>query len=370
MHHENNVQAPAEAGETMHHAASDAAATAPFLAFTGTGKSLFFLYIINGLLTVLTLGIYSFWGTTKIRRYFWSHTKVQGEPLEYTGTGGQLFVGFLIGIVLLGLLALIALVTDMLFGPPAGTLTGILIALLFAPYAIFRSMRFRLAHTRLHGIPFGLEGSPVRFAGRTLLRSFIALVTLGLMIPWAYAKVTADILGNIRYGDKMFTFTGKPMALVKAAILPMLLVIVPMAAYVGFLVMLASGSLAGYSSSELRTLILIIASALGLLTFISSLLWQCRFIRWAATGMHFGEAGLTCSITPLRLFVALLKFMLITLFTLGIGLPWAIVGLQRFFMQLYEPTGDIVFADVHRGPEQHEATGDGIAQAFDFDMGF
>ena len=57
--------------------------------YIGLGFKVFFLKII-------TLGIYHFWGKTEVRKRLWNHVRVNSEPLEYTGTGMELFLGFLI----------------------------------------------------------------------------------------------------------------------------------------------------------------------------------------------------------------------------------------------------------------------------------
>ena len=54
------------------------------------------LSIVNFILRILTLGIYHFWGKTEVRRRIWSAVRLNGEPLEYTGTGKELFIGFLV----------------------------------------------------------------------------------------------------------------------------------------------------------------------------------------------------------------------------------------------------------------------------------
>ena len=39
--------------------------------------------------TVLTLGFYRFWMVTRLRRHYWNAIRIQGDPLEYTGTGRE-----------------------------------------------------------------------------------------------------------------------------------------------------------------------------------------------------------------------------------------------------------------------------------------
>ena len=52
--------------------------------------------LLNALLFVVTLTIYRFWAKTNVRRHIWSCVRINGEPLEYTGRGMELLLGFLI----------------------------------------------------------------------------------------------------------------------------------------------------------------------------------------------------------------------------------------------------------------------------------
>ncbi|MGB0797738.1 MAG: DUF898 family protein, partial [Planktomarina sp.] len=65
-----------------------------------TGR-LFWLAIKTTLLTVITLGVYRFWARTRIRRYIWSAIRPGGDEFEYTGTGLEKFLGFLLAVVIL-----------------------------------------------------------------------------------------------------------------------------------------------------------------------------------------------------------------------------------------------------------------------------
>ena len=52
------------------------------------------IHIVNILLTIVTIGLYRFWAKTRIRQYLWNHLEVEGDRLEYTGTGKELMLGF------------------------------------------------------------------------------------------------------------------------------------------------------------------------------------------------------------------------------------------------------------------------------------
>ena len=53
------------------------------------------IVLLNTLLNILTFTIYRFWGKTRVRGYLWDSTLLLGDRLEYKGTGGELFRGFL-----------------------------------------------------------------------------------------------------------------------------------------------------------------------------------------------------------------------------------------------------------------------------------
>ena len=69
--------------------------------FLSENSKLFWLVTWTGALTIVTLGIYRFWARTRLRRYIWSSIRPGGDSFEYTGTGLEKFLGFLIALVVL-----------------------------------------------------------------------------------------------------------------------------------------------------------------------------------------------------------------------------------------------------------------------------
>ena len=45
-------------------------------------------------LTILTLGLWRFWMTTRLRRYYFSSVRIMGDPFEYTGNGLEKLIGY------------------------------------------------------------------------------------------------------------------------------------------------------------------------------------------------------------------------------------------------------------------------------------
>ena len=206
-----------------------ASAPAPLNGAFLTEKSkLFGLAFWTGLLTVLTLGIYRFWARTRLRRYIWSAIDAGGDSFEYTGTGLEKFLGFLIALVVLavylGLLQVgLSFIGFNLWGAvtlePSGPrdvliqlgvtyVTGLaVLPLIF--YAQYRSRRYMLSRTRWRGLRFGLDAAALGYVWRALLYFALSLVTFGLLIPLATFRLEKYMTDRMWYGDASFEQQGQ-----------------------------------------------------------------------------------------------------------------------------------------------------------------
>lgn len=172
----------------------------PPVAFDGPRRRLLWILIRNLLLNAVTLGFFRFWARTHLRRYFWRHTKLLGEPLEYTGTGGELFIGFL--IVMAVLVPLLAGASLLQLLVPHFAVQFLLPAVLFAltPLAVYRMWRYRFTRTLWRGVRFGLDGSSLRYTGLWLGYGALTVVTLGLATPWRRIVTTRYLINHARFG--------------------------------------------------------------------------------------------------------------------------------------------------------------------------
>lgn len=123
------------------------------LRFTGSGSEYFRIWIVNLLLTLLTVGIYYPYARVRRLRYFYGNTQIGGHALDFHARPASMLRGYLLVAVLLALYNL-AGSTSLLAGLVA------LLALAALWPALFRSaQRFRLANTSWRGLRFGFDGS-------------------------------------------------------------------------------------------------------------------------------------------------------------------------------------------------------------------
>lgn len=202
---------PATASTDIHVEANRA------VVFDGQRKPLFWLLLRNFLLTVITVGIYRFWAKTRVRKFFWQRTKLVDEPLEYLGTGGELFIGFLIAIVILVPFgALYSLLQFLMIGvegplPIIIQVTYYTIIAFLIHVAIYRMRRYRLTRTAWRGVRFGLDGSALRYAVISFGYSALTIVTLFLAQPWLRVATLKYFFRNARFGGTNLALSAQAM---------------------------------------------------------------------------------------------------------------------------------------------------------------
>lgn len=117
------------------------------LEFTGSGGEYFRVWIVNVLLSIITLGIYTPWARRRTAQYFYSHTLVAGSPLEFTAQQRKMVMGFV-------LLMLITIAYQLAANTGQDTAVGLflLAGAVLSPFIWGSAMRFRLGATRWRGL--------------------------------------------------------------------------------------------------------------------------------------------------------------------------------------------------------------------------
>lgn len=171
--------------------------------FDGSWQEFLPIALVNLLLTIVTLGIYRFWAQARVRRYLWSRTTIIDDQLQWTGTGGEMFIGFLmvIGVLIASFAAI--------FGIAFAVGEWFLFVGLFAFYififwalnfAQFRALRYRLSRTYWRGIRGGSDDNGVSYGWFAFGRLIAAGMTLGIMTPWAMVENWNDRINAMSFG--------------------------------------------------------------------------------------------------------------------------------------------------------------------------
>lgn len=300
----------------------------------GEGSEFFVIFIVNVLLTILTLGVFVFWAKARNRRYLWSHSSFDGEQFEYDGTGLEMFIGFLkaLGIILAAGIGVSLIASLMMMAMPAlGIAFLVLIYLgfifLIPRMAKYGAQKYILSRTRYRSIRFGLSGSAVKYGLKGFGYSLLTMLTLGFFSPYGRMKLTSFQTNQQSYGNEPFSFTGVGGDLMKPFVISWLLTI----------------------------------PTLGLIWF-----WYlANAARYTIQQTKLGDLEFDASFTNGQYFGLIFTNLLLILFTLGLAMPWVVVRSTRFMANHLVVNGQLDYAKIEQTAEKASATGEGLAEALD-----
>ena len=307
-------------------------------------------------LLMVTLGIYRFWLATDIRRFLWSGTELAGDSFEYTGTAGELLLGFLMALAILVPLYSVFFIVALgggTLGDMSGVLSFVLLTLL-GHYAVYRARRYRLTRTILRGIRFHQTGSAWRYAICALFWWSLTILTLGLAFPAAQARLERFKMQHTYFGDLPGRFDGSASRLLLRGILLWVLAVVPLTvglvATIGSIDWTTLGELGGLGNEALMTSLIASGIAAATLYLVLTLIWlvlallilypifHAMFLRWWASGLRFGDIAVTSRLrtgqiyrhlSPLLWYAFLFTLVAIVVGFVGTIVVGAIVGDER-----------------------------------------
>lgn len=143
--------------------------------FTGKGAEFFRIWIVNTVLTVLTLGIYSAWAKVRTQQYFYGNTVLDNARFSYLADPKKILYGRLIAV---SLFAIYYAAWEFF---PAAALIILAAGCLLLPFFITSSMSFKLRNSAYRHIRFDFKKS-FKTAYKTLMIPLvIALATTGVI---------------------------------------------------------------------------------------------------------------------------------------------------------------------------------------------
>jgi len=350
--------------------------------------------ITNFLLNVVTLWFYRFWAKTRVRRHVWSSVRVNGEPLEYTGTGKELFFGFLVimGVFFLPL-ALTGIAMAAYLGPESPALTlfqvGISVVLVtLYGFAIYRARRYRLSRTLWRGIRGALTGSALAYSGKYFAALLLVPMTLGWSRPAMNLLLAEQMYNDMRFGNQPFSFRGRAGPLyLQYAICWFLMAAIVLAIVIGGISLAFSGALQQYGGlleslfdTENRS-----AEATGLVVFtliaglivlflayqiISSIVWAlytAREMSLFAQYTTFPGVRFDFNATGWSLVTLWLGNLALIILTLGIAQPFVEQRVMRYFCDRLSVDGLVDFSAIRQSQAQLDKRGEGLIDALDLD---
>lgn len=343
--------------------------------FTGTTGEYFRIWIVNLLLSIVTLGFYWPWAMVRTRRYFYSNTHLDGHSLDYLAKPKNLLVGYLI-VLVFSAIYVVAGIFNPLFVYPVILVYGIA-----APWMIYKAFRFRAKNTAYRNVRFKFCGNLSDSYVTFLAWPALILFTFGFILPYWEMKKKEYFFDNLQFGKTFFNFRPKAAEYYKYYLL---FFAIGMGLYF-ILIFLAIGAAALFGATanttnpdaeEGLTILMITGAVVGyaLLILIGVVfqkgLWVLIF-NYNMTVWTLGKFGFESKMKFAKFVGIAVGNLFASIFSLGLLIPWAKIRITKYKMEnLYvmAPGGEL---GEHFEAEMDDegAFGEAATDFMDFEVG-
>jgi len=304
------------------------------LRFHGSGTSFFLIFLKNVLFTLLTFGLYLAWAKTERRKYVWQNVEFYGQHFRYTGTGAELFKGYLVVafayLIFFGSSYLAGLVSALL--KTAVEIALVLAVFLAIPSVIYRAHGYLYSRTNWRGIRFGLEPQNGEYTRAFFLGYLFTILSFGLYLPIMTNRLYRVMMNNARFGTLEFSYTGKDREVWRMGVTAFFLCIVTLGFYYPW--------------------------------------YLAKLTKYRGRHTHIGpSARLVYEISGSDFFWIFWLRVLGTTLTLGIAFPWITMYSLRYMVRRVHVEGSIDFENIEQREGGAGAAADGFADALDIGLG-
>ncbi|EIO4106663.1 DUF898 domain-containing protein [Vibrio vulnificus] len=376
--------------------------------FKGQGGEFFGIWIVNILLSVITLGIYSAWAKVRTKRYFYGNTFIAGDNFEYHAQPMQLLKGRLVALALV----LIWVVANSFF--PLASLVLFALFYVALPWLLWSNARFDSAMTSYRNVHFAFNGSLkeayMSILGRGLaslliiaiyiaivvasanasamvatLLGFGTLVLMFVLYAWVVAGIHQYFASGYQYGDWKFVAKIETGFFLKTYCKAMLIGFLTAVAFMIVMGTFVLGSdIMNIFAGEVDllegkgdfayvvlTYLVTITMSLGITAYTTTRIRNYVFSRLTATAEAQSETEFRFASTfgAWDYMSLIVTNFLLQVITLSLARPWVMVRTSRY---VASHTGVIGDMDTLKATDQDSAVknaiSDEVAQAFDLGL--
>ncbi|MEQ9846198.1 YjgN family protein [Pectobacterium brasiliense] len=376
--------------------------------FHGKAGEYFAIWLVNGLLTIITLGIYSAWATVRRRRYFYGNTEINGDRFDYHAQPIQILKGRLLVIAGIVLFYIV-----LAMSPTLGTILALAFAALI-PIIVIRNWRYDAIMSSYRGVRFNYHCQTGRaywvllLCPILLLLAFyavlavamfigmrsdspiiITLIVLALVVP-GFAAVNGIMkmmqldfyVNNLFFGKTAFKAELTKAAFIKFALISLLIFIpflIAALSFMGsFIFTLYQIIMMGADSDTIAMMLLsnvfnmvmmFVVALLGVLVSSSYLVVAQRNYLFNQTSLN-GGVKLYSSMQTMSYMGLLITNSLITIFSLGWAAPVAEIRHARYIANATAVEGDLALLHVQAHQDTaNSALAEEAVQALDLGVG-
>lgn len=378
--------------------------------FNGRGGEFFGIWIVNILLSIITLGIYSAWAKVRTKRYFYGNTSIAGDNFEYHATPMQILKGRIVALVIVLLWSVSNSIAPMI------SMVLLLVFYAALPWLLWSNACFDAAMTSYRNVRFSftatLKDAYLSLLGRGLSALLVAmiyfsivvaiaslsvmatvilgassLILLAVLYGWVIAGVQKFFANGYQYGDWKFSAELTNGFFIKTY-LKALLIGVLASALLGFVMLdsvfsgmdfhaLQNGNFSSLEDGSQMSVfifgyLVLFALSIALSAYTTVCIRNHVFGQLCASHEQTPENQyqFNSSLTVFGYVWLVVSNFLLQVITLGIARPWVMVRTTRYLADNTEVIGDMeLLAAIDLDSDVKSAITDEVAQAFDIGIG-
>jgi uncharacterized membrane protein YjgN (DUF898 family) len=327
--------------------------------FGGNAKEYFRIWIVNTLLTIVTLGIYSAWAKIRTKRYFYRNTSLEGASFDYLASPIPILKGRIIAAVALGLLFGSQYYSPVLYA------VLLILYVLATPWVVVKALAFNARNSSYRNVRFAFTGRTGEAAGLYLGMVLLQLVSCGIAAPYAQWRMTSFIVTRHLYGDLRLEWGSTSGAYYRAYVIAVAMTLPIYAVFGGLLV---AATLAGDKQAAVGLMVPLTIGLYALLLIPAAYL-NASLANLVYGGIALGPHRLECN----QRWTELLKIYAVNLLGIGVSLglliPWAKIRLAAFRAKSLTLHVSGTFLAEALLDEEANALGEGMSDLGDFDVG-
>lgn len=334
--------------------------------FTGSGREYFKIWIVNLLLTIVTLGIYSAWAKVRRNQYFYRNTYLAGASFDYHASPTTILKGRIIALILFTAYSQSIRISMTLYFVMLG------VVMLVLPFLIQRSLRFKLHNSSYRGLRFRFAGDVAGAYKVFLLWPILTLFTLYMLVPFTHQRMKKYQHNNSLFGQTPFSFNA-PIADFYLIYVISFICVMGLGVLAGVgVALLGLGGLMGASSLGYAKMIAIIVAVYAVLIVAGLLIapyFNSRIQNLIWNKTQLGSYHFNSGLKARKLLFIYITNVLGVVLTLGLYQPFASVRLLKYRLENLnlEVDGDLQTFVANQESDMN-ATGEGAADIFDIDI--
>jgi uncharacterized membrane protein YjgN (DUF898 family) len=328
--------------------------------FTGKASEYFRIWIVNTLLTIVTLGIYSAWAKVRNKQYFYRNTLVDGSSFEYLANPIAILKGRIIAAIALGAFFASQQYSLVLYGILA------LLFILVTPWVWVKALAFNARNSAYRNIRFAFTGRFGEAAATYFGMLLLTVVTCGFAYPYAEWRMTSFITYRHLYGDQTFKWHSKVSDYFITYLIAFALII-PM--YILMIIVFAGMAASGMQKDDMQPAIVATTVVLYAYLLIPTAILRARLSNLLYGGIQIGEHTLISRQSGFEMLKLYVTNLIAIAVSFGLLIPWAKVRLAAYRASTLTlvATGSLHAEKLLE--DEPGALGQGLSDLGDFDIG-